>query len=293
MNKTLVLLAAYNGKPWLEDQVKTIHDQNIKPYIIIGDDNSSDLSIQNLPYDVNVKVIFHNSDNSGSANNFFNLIRIANIAEYQFIALSDQDDIWDTDKLTTAIQMLNVANADAYSSNVTAFWPDGKTFLINKAQPQLDFDYIFESAGPGCTFVLTKKLALHLQTFLIKNQQACKNVSLHDWFIYAFARTKGYKWVIDKHPHMQYRQHEKNVIGANVGLKAKLTRWHKLRAGWLKTQAILLADIIGYSDSWVIKRLRRNNLIDKLVLIINISKFRRKFTDRLALALSFIVGVKK
>ena len=293
MNKALVLLAAYNGKPWLEGQVKTILDQNIKPYIIIGDDNSSDLSIQNLPYDVNVKVIFHNSDNSGSANNFFNLIRIANIAEYQFIALSDQDDIWAPDKLTTAIQMLNVTNADAYSSNVTAFWPDGKTFLINKAQPQLDFDFIFESAGPGCTFVLTKKLALHLQNFLIKNQQACKNVSLHDWFIYAFARTNGYKWVIDKQPHMHYRQHEKNVVGANVGLKAKLTRWHKLRAGWLKTQSILLADIIGYSDSWVIKRLRRNNLIDKLVLIINISKFRRKFIDRLALAISFLVGIKK
>ena len=294
MNITLVLLAAYNGKAWLASQVQTILEQNIdKLYLFIGDDNSNDLSLQNLPLDVNVKVILQSSDNSGSANNFFNLIRNANIAEFQFIALSDQDDIWDVDKLSSAIKMLEETNADGYSSNVTAFWLNGKTNLIDKAQPQREFDYMFESAGPGCTFVLTQKLALHLQQFLIQNQQACKDVALHDWFIYAFARTNGYKWVIDKVPHMQYRQHGNNVVGANVGLQAKLTRWKKLRAGWLNTQAILLADIIGYSDSWVIKRLKRNNLIDKLILIINVSKFRRKFIDRLALAASFLVGIKK
>lgn len=294
MNITLVLLAAYNGKAWLASQVQTILEQNIdKLYLYIGDDNSNDLSLQYLPLDVNVKVILQNSDNSGSANNFFNLIRNANIAEFQFIALSDQDDIWDVDKLSSSIKMLVETNADGYSSNVTAFWLNGKTNLIDKAQPQREFDYMFESAGPGCTFVLTQKLALHLQQFLIQNQQACKDVALHDWFIYAFARTNGYKWVVDKVPHMQYRQHGNNVVGANVGLQAKLTRWKKLRAGWLHTQAILLADIIGYSDNWVIKRLKRNNFIDKLVLIINISKFRRKFIDRLALALSFLVGIKK
>ena len=103
----------------------------------------------------------------------------------------------------------------------------------------------------------------------------------------------GYKWVIDKQALMQYRQHETNVVGANVGLKAKLSRWNKLREGWLKNQAILLADIIGYSDSWIIKRLKRNNPIDRIILIINIRKFRRKPIDRFVLALSILVGIKK
>ena len=294
MNNALILLAAYNGKAWISSQIKTILNQDIdKIYLYIGDDNSNDSSIQILPRDANVKVKLHNSDQSGAANNFFNLIRNSDLSEFEFIALSDQDDIWDPDKLSSAIKMLKEMEGDAYSSNVTAFWADGKTKLIDKAQTQREFDYMFESAGPGCTFVLTQKLALHLQQFLIQNQHASKDVALHDWFIYAFARVNDYKWVIDKQPHMQYRQHEKNVVGANVGLQAKLIRWNKLRAGWLHTQAILLADIIGYSDSWVIKRLKRNNLIDKIVLIINVSKFRRKFIDRLALAASFLVGIKK
>ena len=296
-NDTAVLLACYNGEKWLESQINSIlNQQNVNKIIFASVDASSDNTLaicQSFTAHNNIVVLPSLGRLGDAAKNFFRLINDVDLASFDYIAFADQDDIWDLDKLSSAIKMLKEMEGDAYSSNVTAFWADGKTKLIDKAQTQREFDYIFESAGPGCTFVLTQKLALHLQHFLLKNQQACKNVALHDWFIYAFARTNGYKWVIDKQPHMQYRQHGNNVVGANVGLQAKLIRWNKLRAGWLTTQAILLADIIGYSDSWVIKRLKRNNLIDKIVLIINVSKFRRKFIDRLALALSFLVGIKK
>ena len=298
MPNILIILAAYNGERFLKVQLDSILNQQISNIkIFISVDNSDDCTFemsQSLAIlHKNISVLPSVGRFGDAAKNFFRLIYDVDLANFDYIAFADQDDIWDADKLSSAIKMLKETTGDVYSSNVTAFWADGKTKLIDKAQNQRQYDFMFESAGPGCTFVLTQKLALHLQTFLIRNQQACKNVALHDWFIYAFARTNGYRWVIDKQPHMQYRQHEKNVVGANVGLQAKLTRWKKLRAGWLHTQAILLADIIGYSDNWVIKRLKRNNLIDKLVLIINISKFRRKFIDRLALALSFLVGIKK
>lgn len=294
MRATIILLATHNGERWLLDQLESIRVQiSVDVKLLASDDNSKDATLQILK-DKNPSCNFLPSIKIGSAaQNFFRLLRDVDLTSIRYAALSDQDDLWDSDKLSSAISMIEKLKVDAYSSNVTAFWANGKTKLINKAQNQCQFDYMFESAGPGCTFVLTQKLALHLQQFLIQNQQACTDVALHDWFIYAFARTNGYKWVIDKQPHMQYRQHENNVMGANAGWQAKLTRWKKLRAGWLQTQAILLADIIGYSDSWVIKRLKRNNLIDKIVLIINVSKFRRKFIDRLALALSFLVGIKK
>ena len=294
----LVIMASYNGEQWISSQLDSLISQNaINCTIWITDDNSNDLTqsiIQNYSKQYAKIKFWTNENKSNSAcANFFRAIENISFFGFNFVSLADQDDVWNEDKLSSAIKMLKETGADAYSSNITAFWNDGKTKLIDKAQTQRQFDYIFESAGPGCTFVLTQKLALHLQLFLIENQLACKNVALHDWFIYAFARKNGYKWVVDKRPHMQYRQHEKNVMGANAGLKAKLTRWRKLRAGWHSTQAILLAEIIGYSDSWVIKRLKRNNLIDKIVLIVNVSKFRRKYIDRLALAISFLVGIKK
>ena len=294
----LVILASYNGERWMSSQLDSLISQNaINCTIWISDDNSNDLTqsiIQNYSKQyTNIKFWSYDNKGKSACANFFRAIENINISGFNFISLADQDDVWVADKLSSAIKMLKETESDAYSSNVTAFWEDGKTKLIDKAQPQREFDYMFESAGPGCTFVLTQKIALHLKQFLNENHKACKEVSMHDWFIYAFARINGYKWVIDKHSYMQYRQHENNVMGANAGWQAKLTRWKKLRAGWLTTQAILLADIIGYSDSWVIKRLKRNNLIDKIVLIINVSKFRRKFIDRLALAASFLVGIKK
>ena len=298
MPNILIILAAYNGVRFLGVQLDSILDQqvsNIKIFISVdkSDDGTLEKSQLLAILHKNITVLPSAGRLGDAAKNFFRLINDVDLASFNYIAFADQDDIWDADKLSSAVKMLKETGSDAYSSNVTAFWADGKTRLIDKAQTQRQFDYIFESPGPGCTFVLTQKMTSHLQTFLIQNQQACKNVALHDWFIYAFARTNGYKWVIDKQPHMQYRQHETNVVGANVGLQAKLNRWNKLRAGWLNTQAILLAEIIGYSDSWVIKRLKRNNLIDKIVLILNIRKFRRKFIDRLALAISFLVGIKK
>jgi rhamnosyltransferase len=168
---------------------------------------------------------------------------------------------------------------------VTAFWPNGKQRLINKAQPQKQFDYMFESAGPGCTFVITQKLALEIQMFLIANKAQCQHVALHDWFIYAFARSRGFNWFIDHESHMFYRQHAENVVGANVGIKAKINRWKKMRNGWHVKQAILIADILGYSNQFPIKKLKSYRVIDRLVLIVNVKKLRRRFRDCSAFAI--------
>jgi rhamnosyltransferase len=142
---------------------------------------------------------------------------------------------------------------------------------------------MFESAGPGCTFVLTKSLALELQQFLINNKTECQNIGMHDWFIYAFARSRGFNWFIDHQAHMLYRQHTGNVMGANIGIKATLARWKKLREGWLVDQSLLFAIVLGYSNMWPIKRLNRYNFFDRLFLIININKLRRRLRDRCAL----------
>jgi rhamnosyltransferase len=152
---------------------------------------------------------------------------------------------------------------------------------------------MFESAGPGCTFVLTQKLALDLQSFLIANQDKCQHIALHDWFIYAFARSRGFKWLIDHEAHMLYRQHAGNVVGANVGVKAKLARWQKLREGWLVKQALLTADILDYKDAWPIQKLKRYHLVDRLALIANVNKLRRRLRDRIALAMFLLLPLKK
>jgi rhamnosyltransferase len=297
MKRIAILLATYNGEVWLEHQLSSILAQvNIDLDIYISDDLSIDRTaniINTYKSHPNIICLPRNGRFGSASANFFRLFRDADFTNVDYVALSDQDDIWQSDKLSHAVRKIQENNVDAYSSNVTAFWPNGKQKLINKAQPQKQFDYMFESAGPGCTFVLTQKLALEVQAFLIENQARCKHVALHDWFIYAFARSRGFKWLIDHESHMLYRQHAENVVGANVGIKAKLQRFKKLREGWLFEQALLIADILGYTDMVPIQKIKRLSLLDRLWLVLNVNKLRRRFCDRIALAFFMMLFVKK
>ncbi len=92
---------------------------------------------------------------------------------------------------------------------------------------------------------------------------------------------------------MLCRQHESNVVGANVGVKAKLARWQKLREGWLVKQAFLIADILDYNDAWPIQKLKRYHFIDRLALIANVNKLRRRWRYRVTLALFLLLPLKK
>ncbi|MBT6439881.1 MAG: glycosyltransferase, partial [Flavobacteriales bacterium] len=201
--------------------------------ILINVDKSNDntiLIIKELAQKFPIIQILNANRSFGSpAANFINLISHADLTGIDYIALADQDDTWKEDKLEKAIQKLE-QGFDGYSSNVQAFWEDGQKKIIEKNQPQQKYDHLFESAGPGCTFVLKRELALKLQQFL-KNGRFNQLDNYHDWLIYAYARTKGFKWLIDSYSGVDYRQHSANVFGANVGNRAFISRVCRVLSG--------------------------------------------------------------
>jgi len=296
--KVLVLLAAYNGEDWLEEQTHSIFQQDdIETTLVVSIDQSSD-NTKSLVCDLihkyqNINKLNDSLAFGSAARNFFYLLTKVNFEHYDFVALSDQDDLWNPDKLDHALQIMLSHQVDAYSSNVVAFWPDGKKVLINKAQPQTNFDFMFESAGPGCTFVLSKELAKDLQTFLKNNFEKCNQIALHDWFIYSFSRLKGYKWFIDPKPSMLYRQHANNVIGANRGIWPMFGRLKKMTQGWYYQQILLIADILGYQQSWPIEYLTRLSYMDRLKLALHARQFRRRLRDQVAFAIYILLLAKK
>ena len=232
--KSLVLLAAYNGEQFISQQLQTVLNQTNKPYkILINIDQSDDKTesiVQGFAKkNPEIQILNLNKRFGSAAANFINLIIYADLTDINYIALADQDDIWKEDKLEKAIQKLE-QGFDGYSSNVQAFWEDGQKKIIEKNQPQQKYDHLFESAGPGCTFVLKRELALKLQQFL-KNGRFNQLDNYHDWLIYAFARTHGFKWYIDSYPGVDYRQHSANVFGANVGNRAFISRVCRVLSG--------------------------------------------------------------
>lgn len=292
--KVVVLLAVNNGVRWLPDQITSILEQDdvdvsISISIDASDDGSDDFCRKLATIDHRITVLPRVQRFGNAASNFFRLLRDTQLEQYDFVSFSDQDDIWSKNKLSISACSLTTLKMDGYSANVTAFWPDGHSRIIKKNQPQQTYDFMFESAGPGCTYVLTKKLAIEIQQCLTKKDALSKGVELHDWFIYAYARWNGYKWFIDEQSLMQYRQHTNNVVGANIGLKSALSRWHKLRNGWYATQVINVARLAGYENNWPIKQLQNLNLSNRAILSMNAFKFRRRLIDQMILSIAILL----
>ncbi|MBP5955736.1 glycosyltransferase [Pseudomonas anatoliensis] len=267
--KVAVLLAAYNGMQWIEEQLASILGQSaVDVTVYISIDPSTDgteawcaVYASNHPQ---VRVLPPAGNFGGASRNFFRLIRDIEFETFDFVSFADQDDIWHVDKLQRATHAIQSRHVDAYSSNVTAFWPDGKTHLLDKAQLQVDWDFLFEAAGPGCTYVMNKRLADSLKVSMISNWHLLQDVSLHDWYCYSFARSHGFLWYIDPEPTMDYRQHERNQVGANKGLAPLLARYKTIHDGWWFTQVQLIVHLVGQDKNpfvmtWL--KLRRRQLI--------------------------------
>ena len=286
--KFAVLLAAYNGMQWIADQLDSILAQkDVIVQIFISIDTSSDDTLNwclsKATQDTRITVLPSTEHFGGAAKNFFHLIREVDFRDFDYIAFADQDDLWLPDKLSTAHNRIIDGNYAAYSGNVTAFWEDGRQMLINKAQPQRKYDFLFEAAGPGCTYVLRTSYALKFKFFLIQNWDAVNGLSLHDWFIYAWYRANNLPWYIDIASKILYRQHNHNQVGANQGIKAILKRLAMIRSGWYYSEINKFSCLLRPSLYKELPEIYHSDTISRRFIIQNSGQIRRRLRDRLFL----------
>lgn len=300
VSRVAVLMATYNGMNWLEEQVSSILNQSgVDVHLFVSDDSSLDGSFEFLnaraEADSRIFLLPKVSRMGAAGRNFYRLISDVDVSDFDYIAFADQDDIWNLDKLSRHINLIKSSNAEAVSSSVLAFWPDDSQKLINKSQRQQNYDFLFESAGPGCTFLMTPWLVGEVKHQLT-NDGAARDVIMHDWLTYAICRAHGKSWIIDAVPSMQYRQHQHNVIGANAGLRAILTRLDKINNGWYRHEVSLIARVvasISLDKKLTIfqKMIQGDSLIDRFRLVPYALQGRRKFIDRVVLVLSILLFI--
>lgn len=291
MPSIAVCLAAFNGTRWLPEQLNSILGQTgVSVTVLVSIDRSTDETEawfdQCALADSRVVLLPHGEKFGGASRNFFRIMREVDFSRFDYVSLADQDDIWLPDKLLRAHEMLLSTGADAYSSNVIAFWPDGRKVLIQKSQEQVEWDFLFEAAGPGCTYVMRKELACAIQDVINSRWDDMQEVGLHDWFAYAFARANGYRWVIDNYAGMLYRQHEKNQIGVNSGTRAFVQRARKVLSGWGLTQSALIAQLVGVGDDPFVRRWSGYSRSGLLWLALHAWQCRRRLRDKVIFALS-------
>lgn len=289
--KIAVLLASYNGSKWICNQIDSILNQKgVDVSIFISDDMSTDDTIATIQhhYKDNAQIILLKNIGKigGAAKNFYRLIKDVDFSKFDYISFADQDDIWYDNKLLRAINMIEDKHIDVYSGNVIAFWENGKKVFINKSQAQKKYDFLFSSAGPGCTYVMTKQFLSNFKNHMLVKCVVLDKMHFHDWLLYAYARTHNYKWYIDCEASMMYRQHKNNEFGANSGMKVFKKRWSQARNGWYREQILNVAKFCDYENK-ITTSIEKNSFMDKLYLIGNLFKLRRKMSE--AVMLFFIL----
>ncbi len=212
-----VLMSTYNGEKYLAEQIESILAQkDVNVSLLVRDDASSDKTCELLmDYNRQGKLNWYAGNNLGAARSFWDLIKKAPDSTYY--AFSDQDDVWDTDKLISAIHQIKKLNNKKpilYFSNKTLVNKDGKALHKKDEYVRgVTLNYsLLKGFASGCTMVFNKAL----YNELIKYEP--QTMTMHDSWILKVAGAVG-TVIYDKTPHIFYRQHGNNTVGNQTRIK--------------------------------------------------------------------------
>lgn len=301
--RVAILLATHQGEHYLADQLDTILSQEGADLtVVVSDDNSTDATREILEAyrarDRRVRVLPHGAFGA-AALNFFRLVEDVDLDEFDFVGFADQDDLWVPRKIERHIALLAEHGADGVSSNVTAFTADGTRALIKKDYPQRLADHLFETPGPGSTYLMTRRLARLVQEQLRNPRSPARDAHAHDWLVYALARSAGLRWFIDPVSTVEYRQHEANAVGANTGPAQAFKRLRLTSNGWHRGQVALTVEACIHVASreelprlqWSHEMLRERTAGTTVRIARRANQLRRRPRDRIVLAALMLGGL--
>ena len=242
--KITVLMSTYNGEKYIKEQIESLLSQDIGDFkLLIRDDGSKDNTV-NILEDYSSKYSFikyYYGNNIGPAKSFWKLIN--DCEESDYYALCDQDDVWFSDKLSTAVKMLSTENKNIpllYLSKFTL--TDENLNPINSDISKLysfsDFPHsLIYHTAPGCTFVFNNEARKKIIQYDIEKEYCV----IHDSLIHKIVGMFG-KVILDNTSHMYYRQHGNNEIGMSANVfKVYKGRINRLLTGKLKNYRSLTA----------------------------------------------------
>lgn len=233
-----ILMAAYNGAPYIGKQIDSILCQSdTNWHLTISDDGSTDgtdaiIDKYARQYPNKVQRVYSGRRFGGAKEHFF---WMTEQCDAEYIAYCDDDDTWRADKLEKLRNAMQDAEARLGNDTPILVFSDQTVTddKLNTLAPSLmryqkqyfeHFDYrsiLMQNVVTGGAMMVNRALA--------KLALECKDPSqiiMHDWWMAVVAARFGEIVYIDE-PLGAYRQHGHNSVGAkNVGSLAHIL--HKL-----------------------------------------------------------------
>ena len=225
MKKVEILLATFNGEPYLSEQLDSILSQDTQNWhLTASDDGSSDRTVEILDayaqtYPEKITRVVSGRQFHNARDHFFWLMEQC---DADYIQFCDQDDVWHPDKLRLLQEALEEAEA-AYGADtpLLAFSDQAvvdkdlgliapSLMTLQQQNPKvLDYrNLLYQNVVSGCTMAVNRPLA-KLAAGCTDTQQ----VIMHDWWLALTAARFGKMVYVDR-ATIDYRQHSDNSVGA-------------------------------------------------------------------------------
>lgn len=302
--KVAILLCTYQGQRYLADQLDSFEAQTHSNWEVwVSDDGSEDgthaiLEAYRRKWP-DGRLSIHVGPGKGFAANFLSLVCKAGI-EADFYAYSDQDDIWDADKLERAVRWLQTI-----PQHIPALYCS-RTRLVDAENNEIGLSQLFskppsfahaiiQNIGGGNTMVFNNAARA-----LLREAGADVPVVAHDWWTYMVVTGCGGEVFYDSNPSLRYRQHDGNQLGMNITWSARLKRLLMLLEGRLKdwndrniAALLRLENKLTPESRELLERFaiaRQLPLIPRLVQLKQCGIYRQTFWGNVALIVAAIFG---
>ena len=235
MSSVAILLCTFNGARFLPAQLSSFASQSFTNWrLFVSDDGSSDNTLKILSqyrdHLGTAPIVVRGGPREGFVRNFLSLACDPSIA-CDYFAYSDQDDVWEPDKLSRALEWLQTIPPDQPALYCS------RTRLIDENDRPSGFSPLFRRT-PSFRNALVQSIAGG--NTMIFNEAARRllaycggsvNVPLHDWWTYLVVTAAGGEVRYDPWPSIQHRGHSQNVVGSNIGWRNRTRRLQMLAAG--------------------------------------------------------------
>jgi len=244
-----IVMASYNGEAYICEQINSILSQTFQQFeLVVCDDCSTDSTwkiLNGYSAGDNRIRIFQNENNIGFKRNFAKAI---SLAKGEYVALCDQDDIWEPDHLELLLNHLGnkmIACGDSLlvdsqnnPLNMTLSYQESLDFVPDDDLKKAYSVFYFRSPFQGAGMLIRREF---FEVALPIPQQSL----YHDvWFSELSCFYGGMNFF--KKPISRYRQHNRNVTGGRSQRRSKLGIWLRkiLRGKYLQDRSYAALQIL-------------------------------------------------
>lgn len=202
-----VCMATYNGDKYIEQQLDSIlKNINSEDELIISDDGSTDRTLEIVKRYCerypNITVL--QGPHEGVIKNFENAIKKS---KGEYIFLSDQDDIWNTKKVSEVLKCFDEHRCSVVCHDAILIDANGKKiadsfFELRKSRAGFIHN-LYKNSYLGCCMAFTKEHAMKAIPIPV-------DVGMHDLWIGMLAESYHKSYFLKK-KLIAYRRHENNV----------------------------------------------------------------------------------